>query len=220
MLSLFSDISGMASAYNAPADESGWDFGGIDYVQRFIGQSLSDASTEVNPALPQELDQASQHVESELKSEHPEFPIRFYDDSLERCTDYEMLQAIDEDMDRLQAFLATQWLESKMLPYRLYAVFVHRGTVSFGHYWIYIYDFRKDIWRKYNDEYVTEVQNLNEIFEKSSDPNPPTPYFLVYVNDEKRDLLVDPVNRNIQPEPNPDQMEGVEATASPAVNQE
>lgn len=74
---------------------------------------------------------------------------------------------------------------------------MHRGSVSFGHYWIYIYDFNRDIWRKYNDEYVTEVQNLDEIF-KSNDPaNPPTPYFLVYINDKMKDRLVDPVCRDL-----------------------
>jgi ubiquitin carboxyl-terminal hydrolase 25/28 len=76
-------------------------------------------------------------------------------------------------------------------------VFVHHGSVSFGHYYIYIYDFSKEIWRKYNDEYVTEVFNLNEIFENDSTNNPPTPYFLVYVNDAMKDRLVDPVCRDV-----------------------
>lgn len=94
--------------------------------------------------------------------------------------------------------ITSQFNEYQNLPYRLYAVFVHHGSVSFGHYWIYIYDFRRDVWRKYNDEYVTEVQNLDEIFKENQPSNPPTPYFLVYINDQKKDILVDPVCRDIE----------------------
>jgi ubiquitin carboxyl-terminal hydrolase 25/28 len=93
--------------------------------------------------------------------------------------------------------LSNQFSSFRKLPYRLYAVFVHHGSVSFGHYWIYIHDFRKDVWRKYNDEYVTEVQNLDEIFKNTETNNPPTPYFLVYINDTMKDRLVDPVSRDI-----------------------
>lgn len=93
--------------------------------------------------------------------------------------------------------IGSQFSEYQKLPYRLYAVFMHHGSVSFGHYWIYIYDFRNDVWRKYNDEYVTEVQNLDEIFKNNQPSNPPTPYFLVYINEQMKDRLVDPVCRDI-----------------------
>jgi ubiquitin carboxyl-terminal hydrolase 25/28 len=91
---------------------------------------------------------------------------------------------------------------------------VHHGSVSFGHYWIYIHDFHKDVWRKYNDEYVTEVQNLDEIFKNTHTKNPPTPYFLVYVNDDKRDRLVNPVCRDIPEFQNDARTEDTEATTA------
>ncbi|KAI9777700.1 MAG: ubiquitin-specific protease ubp2 [Geoglossum umbratile] len=72
-------------------------------------------------------------------------------------------------------------------------------TVSFGHYWIYIYDFQKNIWRKYNDGYVTEVTDEAEVFEQEAS-NPATPYFLIYVQDEHKDDLVDAVCRDITDE--------------------
>ena len=50
------------------------------------------------------------------------------------------------------------------------------------------------MWRKYNDGYVTEVKNESEIFEQESS-NPATPYFLVYVRDDAKDRLVEPVCR-------------------------
>lgn len=96
--------------------------------------------------------------------------------------------------------ISSQFADYKHLPYRLYAVFVHHGSVEFGHYYIYIYDFKKDVWRKYNDSDVTEVHNRAEIFE-SQGRNPPTPYFLVYVNDAMKDRLVQPVCREIPENP-------------------
>jgi ubiquitin carboxyl-terminal hydrolase 25/28 len=107
------------------------------------------------------------------------------------------LIAIDQELKDTRTMISTQFSDYQNLPYRLYAVFVHHGSVSFGHYYIYIYDFRKEIWRKYNDEYVTEVYNVNEIFENDSTNNPPTPYFLVYVNDAMKDRLADPVCRDV-----------------------
>ena len=53
------------------------------------------------------------------------------------------------------------------------------------------------MWRKYNDDYVTEVKDTTEIFEQDSETRPATPYFLVYIKDEWKDQLVDPVCRDI-----------------------
>lgn len=77
------------------------------------------------------------------------------------------------------------------------AVFIHVGSHNTGHYWIYIYDFEAKIWRKYNDEKVSEVHDIDEIFKQDSGVRPPTPYFLVYVKDDIKERLVDPVCRDI-----------------------
>jgi ubiquitin carboxyl-terminal hydrolase 25/28 len=73
--------------------------------------------------------------------------------------------------------------------------------VEFGHYYIYIFDFEKNIWRKYNDSYVTEVHNTAEIFGNQSIRNPPTPYFVVYVHDRVRARVAQPVCRAVIEEP-------------------
>ncbi|QQK46032.1 Peptidase C19, ubiquitin carboxyl-terminal hydrolase 2 [Penicillium digitatum] len=138
------------------------------------------------------------------------------------------LQAVDQEIKDTQTLISSQFAGFKNLPYRLYAVFVHHGSVSFGHYYIYIFDFDKEIWRKYNDEYVTEVQNVDEIFKNDSTSNPPTPYFLVYVNDGMKDRLANPVCREVsEDEPNVADsepamaMEGVQPTSpAPDVNME
>ena len=80
-----------------------------------------------------------------------------------------------------------------------FAYYLKLGTVSFGHYWIYIYDFQRNIWRKYNDGYVTEVTDETEVFEQEAN-NPATPYFLIYVQDKYKDELVDAVCRDIADE--------------------
>ena len=164
-----------------------------------IAQYIDDSSVldaiEVDRNLPLELENIAEEIESELKSENPGVHFNFNEFSAQRDADER--EAIEDSITNLQTLLANQFAEFKNLPYRLYAVFMHRGSVSFGHYWIYLYDFRKDIWRKYNDEYVTEVQNLDEIFYNLNDTNPSTPYFLVYVNDNMIDRLVEPVCRKI-----------------------
>ena len=51
------------------------------------------------------------------------------------------------------------------------------------------------MWRKYNDGYVTEVLNTDEIFNQEPGDRPSTPYFLVYIKDEAKGALVDSVCR-------------------------
>ncbi|PYH89924.1 cysteine proteinase [Aspergillus ellipticus CBS 707.79] len=127
---------------------------------------------DVDPGLLPELDQISQIAKAEL-------------------------HYVEDQIKNTHSMITSQFADYKHLAYRLYAVFVHHGSVSFGHYYIYIFDFDRKVWRKYNDDYVTEVQNLDEIFSDEGQHNPPTPYFLVYVNDTLKDRLVDPVCREI-----------------------
>ncbi|RDW60418.1 ubiquitin-specific protease UBP2 [Aspergillus mulundensis] len=126
----------------------------------------------VDPALAPELDRLAQAAHDELK-------------------------VLDQEITEYQAMISSQFDYSRQLAYRLYAVFVHHGSVEFGHYYIYIFDFERNIWRKYNDTYVTEVSDLDEIFKSQDRQNPPTPYFLVYVHDRMKDRLVSPVEREI-----------------------
>lgn len=102
--------------------------------------------------------------------------------------------------------------------YKLHAAFFHRGSAGSGHYWIYIFDHINEIWRKYNDDIVTQVSNLQEIFGDPRDQgnpfycsipnaNPPNPYFLVYVRSdhleftENEEPIVETVKREPMPVP-------------------
>ncbi|EHY59563.1 ubiquitin thiolesterase [Exophiala dermatitidis NIH/UT8656] len=92
------------------------------------------------------------------------------------------------------------FVDMRKHPYRLHAAFFHRGGAGGGHYWVYIYDHKKEVWRKYNDDRVTVVENRNEIFGKPTQDNwgpPPNPYLLVYIQADRIDELAETVKRDI-----------------------
>ncbi|KAF5027282.1 hypothetical protein F66182_625 [Fusarium sp. NRRL 66182] len=70
-------------------------------------------------------------------------------------------------------------------PYRLHAVICHRGQLMSGHYWVWIYDFEQDVWRKYNDSNVEVNRSTGEVLATLSSTG--EPYFLCYVRDEDKD---------------------------------
>ncbi|KAG8529302.1 uncharacterized protein KY384_005938 [Bacidia gigantensis] len=107
------------------------------------------------------------------------------------------LRELHTSIKDLKTSIMTQFDDLRRIPYRLAAVFMHRGSSNAGHYWIYIYDFQAKFWRNYNDERVTKVTDISEIFEAPTGQRPPTPYFLVYVKDQLRESLITPVLRDI-----------------------
>ncbi len=112
------------------------------------------------------------------------------------------LESLESKIRDLNSNIASQFNDLRRIPYRLQSVFIHRGFHNSGHYWIYIYDFSKEMWRKYNDGYVTEIKDTTEIFGQEPGDRPATPYFVVYVKDEVKATLVDCVCRDpIQPPP-------------------
>lgn len=92
------------------------------------------------------------------------------------------------------------FVDMRKHPYRLHAAFFHRGGAGGGHYWVYIFDHKKEMWRKYNDDRVTVVENRNEIFGKPTQDNwgpPPNPYLLIYIQADRIDELAETVKRDI-----------------------
>ncbi|KAK3486623.1 cysteine proteinase [Neurospora hispaniola] len=72
--------------------------------------------------------------------------------------------------------------------YRLHAVVCHAGTTAAaGHYWVWIYDFEENVWRKYNDTTVS-VHPAEEVFEQLNTRG--EPYYVAYVRAENvKDLV-------------------------------
>ena len=105
------------------------------------------------------------------------------------------LSQLYTEIDSLRTKIDHQFDEFKEVGYTLFAVFIHRGEASYGHYWVYIKDTRnQNIWRKYNDETVTEVPR-EEVF-NFTEGNTATPYFLAFVKNEHLDD-VEPLKRVI-----------------------
>ncbi|KAF2814049.1 cysteine proteinase [Mytilinidion resinicola] len=104
-------------------------------------------------------------------------------------------ESLDQDMKEVDETINSYFENLKDHPYRLQAVFIHRGSATGGHYYIYIHDFKEDIWRKYNDETVDEVKDLKEIFEQE-EKFPGLSTGMVYVKQEDVLELVEAVKRD------------------------
>ncbi len=73
----------------------------------------------------------------------------------------------------------------KRYRYDLHTILMHSGGVNSGHYYSFVFDAGKKVWRKYNDEEVAEVQEKDVFREAIGEcKHPATAYFLVYVAQE------------------------------------
>jgi ubiquitin carboxyl-terminal hydrolase 25/28 len=95
---------------------------------------------------------------------------------------------------RLIAERNSLFSNSHAVAYRLHAVVCHAGsTASAGHYWVWIHDFERDVWRKYNDTRVS-VHPAEFVFEELNTKG--EPYYLAYVKaDEVQNLVSIPQRR-------------------------
>jgi hypothetical protein len=114
--------------------------------------------------------------------------------------------AIRTEISNLNQQVREAFTTWRQHPFRLHAVFIHSGGAATGHYWVYIYDHEKELWRKYNDETVTTITNTNEIFANpwndtaaryTEARGPPNPYLLVYIDQNKVKELSESVKREI-----------------------
>ena len=166
-------------------------------LQGYLHQlsSLNEANAvEFRPTLVQDLEVAAEAAKKELECRL--LPLDWRTNETKYNVD------VNKSIMDLSSSIVSQFSDLQQIPYRLQSVFVHRGFHNSGHYWIYIYDFVKRMWRKYNDGYVTEVADTSEIFVQEPGDRPATPYFLVYVKDQAKEILVDSVCRKpIEPPP-------------------
>ena len=173
----------------------------VDYLNHLI--KFAEASPDgvpVNSDLPEILNQTARNMVKQLEGEHRVSEIchsllayvLYYSLDIEPIL-LDLEQRIKETTDKINA----QFTDLVSLPYHLHSVIIHRGNINSGHYWIYIYDFARRMWRKYNDGYVTEVKDANEIFETESGVRPATSSFLVYVREGKEMGMTDAVLRKI-----------------------
>ncbi|KFY26487.1 hypothetical protein V493_04054 [Pseudogymnoascus sp. VKM F-4281 (FW-2241)] len=143
-----------------------------DFLQSLGDEQVGDIA--INPDLASTLEERANEISNEMA-------------------------AISKEISSLKLKLQEQFTDLRQHRYRLQAVFIHRGTNAYGHYWIYIYDFAQDIWREYNDERVSIVEDRTRVFGQPGTGGA-TPYYLVYVRDEDKDDIVDAVCRELHEE--------------------
>jgi ubiquitin carboxyl-terminal hydrolase 25/28 len=104
---------------------------------------------------------------------------------------------IDSIISEVEDKISGQFENYKKVAYSIFAVFIHRGEANYGHYWIYIRDpHQKNVFRKYNDEIVSEVPDT-EVF-NFVEGNTTTPYYIAYVREELEMDYVEPLKRIIR----------------------
>ncbi|AMD22035.1 HGL305Cp [Eremothecium sinecaudum] len=151
------------------------------------GQTLKSSMEETKRFL---LSDVFQNVSQQTKTEKQNFlsQIDHFSATLET-----ELQLLDNQAADIEHQITSNMENFKSIGYSLFAVFIHKGEASYGHYWVYLKDhINNGIWRKYNDESVTEV-NENEVF-YFAENNTATPYFLVYIKDSHKDEI-EPLKR-------------------------
>lgn len=157
------------------------------------------ASSDLGMNVPEVLEALQGYLRQISSLEEPdqiEYPPSLIQDLEQFAKEArEESESLESKIRDLQTNIASQFNDLREIPYRLHSVFIHRGSHTSGHYWIYVYDFRKELWRKYDDGAVSEVKDVTEIFEQDRASRPATPYFVVYIKDESRETLVDPVCR-------------------------
>ena len=116
----------------------------------------------------------------------------------------ERIEGLEDKIRNLSTQIESQFSDMREHSYRLYALFMHRGSGKAGHFWIYLRDFENNVWRSYNDTYVQETKD-SEIFQAPIDAtNPPNPYIVVYVKDPSlvksvcREIAADAVRDDVE----------------------
>lgn len=104
------------------------------------------------------------------------------------------LASVTAEIDELEPRLLTLFADMKSTPYTIHSLFMHRGQTGGGHYWIYIRDFERNVWRKYNDSSVDEVADVSKIFTQE-EKYPATPSGIIYVREDMKHQLTQALSR-------------------------
>jgi ubiquitin carboxyl-terminal hydrolase 25/28 len=152
--------------------------------------------------LPESLDETSAWMK-DLSKQYEEQPAGSLPtpppelaDALTEKADHlkKDLERITDEMGELEAEVNSMFKDARDHPYRLHAVFTHRGGTKGGHYWIYIYDFQNGMWRKYNDDHVTPA-NEDDIFKQDEGAMPSASTGVVYIRADRADSITEAVRR-------------------------
>ena len=149
-----------------------------DYINNLIIEKLGKQDHKTTstslPTPPPELSDTLQNSAKDLATE---------------------LSGIDAQISSLESEIDNVFHDCNSVPYRLHAIFTHRGDVKGGHYWIYIYDFQSNEWRSYNDESVEKVVDESEVLNKEDKIRPKVSAGVVYVRADLAEKYTEAVYR-------------------------
>lgn len=158
------------------------------YLKELKNTEDSQIAIDVSPDLVAGLDDSVSRMNGELEGNTQR---RFTTNNSSDLLD------IESKIKTLSSNIDSQFADLRSVPYNLHSVIIHRGNVNSGHYWIYIYDFARKMWRSYNDETVQEVTDKAVVFETEKQTRPGTSSFLVYIREGLEKELTDAVCREV-----------------------
>ena len=75
------------------------------------------------------------------------------------------------------------------MPYHLHAICIHDGTAESGHYYSYIRDFKQNVWRKYDDHRVSEVDEAQVFEEAQGGGGTKSAYYMTYLSESEINVM-------------------------------
>ena len=95
----------------------------------------------------------------------------------------EKLQILQDRQKELELKLSSQYECLQDQRYDLHSILIHEGAAISGHYYAFIKDLDSDIWRKYNDSFVSTVgfESVKKCAEGGTNTMA-SAYCLVYIN--------------------------------------
>ncbi|RWA10545.1 hypothetical protein EKO27_g4552 [Xylaria grammica] len=101
-----------------------------------------------------------------------------------------MDEMVSTELMKLHEEEASAFDSMKQHKFCLHAMICHGGGMNAGHYWVWVRDFKNQVWYKYNDSVVTkDSRNSQQVIDELN--NSGDPYYVAYVQDELKDSLVD-----------------------------
>jgi ubiquitin carboxyl-terminal hydrolase 25/28 len=71
-------------------------------------------------------------------------------------------------------------------PYHLHAITIHDGTQDQGHYFQLIRDHSKDIWRRFNDDHISELSTEDVYLFANGGHSMMTASWVIYIHESER----------------------------------
>jgi hypothetical protein len=168
------------------------DFVLLDDVSAYSEKWLSNFQGYEDRPADVEVDSVLDGVEANTKAAVTESPVEA--DETNGANPTNALKVKKDLETHLESIFNTDDLQKD--PYRLYAVTIHSGTSSGGHYVIYIRDFQNDTWRRYSDTEVKNADSMQDIIYATTSTRE-TSTTIFYVQEDRIADLTQPLCRHI-----------------------